>query len=249
MVALAAQTGGQITALAATADRSPKPLDLEDWLLRMQTCTESSSIPVYPARAAGRSSEAMVRYASDIEADLVGVRGCRGHLWRYGLPCSISSAIAGSSSTPVFVAGRRPALAGYSRSVRRQVICAVDLQNGSETLVRYGDRLAATLSAQLAIAYVMPEITEGSLAVTLADPHVVLSRTAAYQKLAALSSLCTVPAETHLLQGHSGSELSRLGANLGPSVMAVGRRDTLRLGSTAASLMRRSQYPFIVVPL
>ncbi|MGH9629906.1 MAG: universal stress protein [Bryobacteraceae bacterium] len=249
LIAVASRVRGQVTGVLPVSSLVDSHSLAELWTARVRTFSGADSVPVLCASVTNGPDLGLLRYASVIEADLIGLPGVQYSSWRGGFLNRASRDIIAASRWPVWIAGALPALAGPAEQRCANVVCAVDLQPGSEAVVKYGDSLAQLLGAELSIAHVMPEINEGSLGLTLSDPDVVLSMPRARDLLSELGQTCIEPARCHLSRGPAGQELTRLAADLGPSLFVVGRRGCSNVGSTAMRLLRRTRYPMVMVPI
>jgi hypothetical protein len=121
------------------------------------------------------------------------------------------------------------------------------LRPGSDVVVRFAERLREATDGAIALVYVVPEITEGSLVDSLLRPDAVLSPEIAHSRLQAFRESLSRDGEAQVLSGSSGKQIDLLSAGFDRAVVVMGRR--AGLGATAAHLIRRRRFPVVVVPV
>jgi hypothetical protein len=244
MVVLAGRTQGKITGVQVEGSDAAAT-----WFSRARMHPDGAAVRIFCAAGKGGDEvEALLRYAERMRTDLVGISGVRERSWKHPLLNRTIKKVVSASLSPVWISGRSPLLPGNASSDQLRIICALDLQPDSEAIVLFADGLASALSARVDLAYVLPEITEASLADALLEPGRVFSSDAAGERLQALKELCKGRADSHLLHGSRAKALMRLAA-AGERVLFVTGRRGLRIGHTTVQLLRRTPNPILVVPL
>lgn len=187
----------------------------------------------------------VLRQEECIGADLIGIPAPKRGLWQSLFLDPDVRTVCSLSPVPVWVSGDAPVLQGAPR-----IICAVDLQEGSDAVLYFANRLATAISTGITIVYALPEVTDGTLAASLLDPEVVMAPEVAEDRLKVLADHCTTPVETRLLHGISGPEVNRFATEWqAPAIILTGRKKRARLGATVAHLLRRSSCPIVIAPI
>jgi len=247
---------GAISTLDAVLDRIIVPASvsragdvLQDDMAVLASLT-GAAITVAPPATYDGWGGMVLRQGERIGADLIGIPAPKRGLWQSLFLDPDVRFLCSESAVPVWVSGDEPVLSPESGSERPRIVCAVDLQAGSDSVIYFANRFATALSAGITIVYAMPDVTDGTLTASLLDPDVVLAQSVAHDRLKILAEHCTNPVETHLLHGISGPEINQFVAEMKSSaVILTGRKRQSRLGVTASRLLRRSRCPVVIAPI
>lgn len=247
---------GAISTLDAVLDRIIVPASvsraedvLQDDMAVLASMTGAAITVAPPATYDGWGSM-VLRQGERIGADLIGIPAPKRGVWHSLFLDPDVRFICSQSAVPVWMSGDKPVLFREAGSERPQIVCAVDLQEGSDSVIYFANRLATAISTGIAIVYVMPDVTDGTLAASLLEPDIVLAQSVAQDRLKILADHCTNPVDTHLLHGISGPEINQFVAEMKSSaIILTGRKTQGRLGATASRLLRRSRCPVVIAPI
>lgn len=191
----------------------------------------------------GEPAAAIVNYAKhhDINAVIMPTRGY-GALRRLILG-SVTLEVLRRAPVPVWT------ITGDSKAHALQgpVLCAIDLEPGSEEVLLYASALAEQLHAKLVVLHAVPS----SNAIAFWHPShlpAALSENVARQKLQALLQQVNVPAESIIDTGEVVDIVRGSVRRIGARLIVVGRGATGSLGTNTFNLIRHASCAVVSCP-
>lgn len=238
-----------------SAEHTDRTREAVDAILRDNAV--DGPVPVFHQSHGESAADGILRWAVDLQADIVvvGTHGRRG-VERL-LAGSVAAEVLRRSTAPVLVV---PAHTGpVALTPTSPVLVGVDLAEPSEAILRLGSRLAEAFQTTLAVAYVraappdklIPEFHRPHLAA----PVPRRTREEAHEALQTLvAHLDADSVEQHVVPGHPVPELMALARQIRAGLLVIGthgRRgwERLRLGSVAEGIIRESRCPIAVLPM
>jgi nucleotide-binding universal stress UspA family protein len=165
----------------------------------------------------GNAAQAIVSYARAHGADLIAMpTSGKGTLCRWIIG-STAEAVLQRAPCAVWAESGT----GVPHSRWSPVLCAIDLKQNSQHVLRYAARIAETLGANLFVVHAIPETSEGLLAHSSHLP-VALSEGEAERRLHRLLAGLDLYAETLINRGTVESVVSRAARQIRAKLLVIG---------------------------
>jgi len=190
--------------------------------------------------AYGTPAQTVARYARNRAVDIVALPS--NDRWA---PDSVARDVLRQVSCAVWTGS----VAGHPHMRWSPIVCAVDLQQGSEQVVSYASALAETFHASLVVVHAVSDIAEDSWRRSSRWPA-VSSRKGGQRKLERLLQDLNVSAEPVVQTGSVEEVVGFAAKQASAELLVVGRgmQGESSLGAHTYELVRNSQCPVVACP-
>jgi nucleotide-binding universal stress UspA family protein len=197
--------------------------------------------------ASGCPAEIITHYAEANAVDTIAMpTSGKGTLRRWMLG-SVTETVLRKTSCAVWT----ESATGYPHHRWSPVLCAVDLEPGSEQVVSYASALAEQFHANLIVLHVVPALGEGSLWHP-SDLPPALSESGAKHKLEDLLRELDLSAESVAETGRVEPVVGRVAERVRAQLLVIGRKNHGRpdgsLGAHTYELVRSAPCPVVSCP-
>ena len=221
---------------------------------RLATLIEkvSPDRPVAKLVLFGYPADEIIRQTHETEIDLI-VMPTHGYgVFRRFLLGSVAAKVLHDVTCPVLTGAHVPEIPPTAANPYQRIVCAVDLTEHSEVVLRWAHEFAQAYGAKLDLIHVVPEITHGTpygewYPTNLGDILVKTGR----EKADDVLKKAGCEAEVHITSGAVSREVKNFAEQSGADLVIVGRSSGEaslgRLKANAYGIVRESPCPVISV--
>jgi len=196
--------------------------------------------------SAGEPAQAIVRYAESQGVDLIAMpTSGKGGLRRWILGSTTESVLRQASCAVWTETASGDTHVRWSR-----ILCAIDLEPGSERVLSYAARVAAHLHANLAVVHAIPPTSDG-LWMHPSDLPSALSYTTAQHALERLFQRVNVSVVEPVIETAAVvNAVTRVAAQTGAKLLVIGRggHGRKRIGTHTYDLVANAPCPVLTFP-
>jgi nucleotide-binding universal stress UspA family protein len=193
----------------------------------------------------GTPAQTIVRYAESQGVDLITMpTSGKGGLRRWILGSTTENVLR-QASCAVWTEGGL----GHPHVRWSPVLCAIDLEPGSERVLSYAARVAEHLHANLVVVHAIPPMSEGLL-MHPADLPYALSYTTAHSALERMSENLNLSVEPIIETATVVNAVSRVAARMRARLLVIGRggHGTERIGTHTYDFIANAPCPVLTYP-
>lgn len=190
----------------------------------------------------GKRAETIVKYADDIDADVILMPACKRGLFGQLLFGSTSMDVVRGTNRPVWIA--KPPLEAKFHGGR--ILCWVKLGAEGQSLIRYAARWASVLQGKLLLVHAVPLISEAMLASYGFEDwgEIELMPKAAHRRVMCMAEGIDVPYEVEVVTGDVRGNV-RKAADRWRADLVIAGRSRRGVGGKAGEIIARSPCPVI----
>jgi nucleotide-binding universal stress UspA family protein len=199
----------------------------------------------------GKPAERIVRYADEIDADLIIMPSRRYGTLRQLIFGSTTMDVVRLTTRSVWIVTRQSLRRGATLTCRR-IVCGIDLSSEGQPVMKYADTLAVGCAADLVFVHAIPGLSDAVLAAYgLGEPEdVAVLPTAAHQKVTAIAATAGITRRVDVSISDTVGTLHHAATRYSADLVVIGRgthTNPLRLSAKVGDIITRLSCPVLTV--